>query len=206
MSTPAAHRSGILRERRENHVAAVRTAVGDDAIAVYRRAISEPLDTRRDVRDGVHPFFGVVEIHVLAAVSGRATHVRLEDGVALREEILMENAEGGTGLAFRAAVNIDDNRERTAITVAVGSGGNGEESRHLQPVEGVETNEFGGTKRLLRDAGRRGIRPPLGFADIALRDVHVCVFRRSRDGSGDRLAVGTEGKPRQDAVGKVGFG
>src|SRR3954451_20111172 len=95
-------------ERGEDHEAPVAAAVYHQLVGVYLGLTGEPVSGVGEVRYGVHPLTHVVQVGVSLAVTGRATHIGGEHGVALAQQILGEPVEVGAELGFGAAVNYDD--------------------------------------------------------------------------------------------------
>ena len=83
----------LERERGENHVAAVRTAVHHRARCVDRGSRREPVVERGEIVHGVQPQLDVVEVLVSLAVARRPAHVGRSDGVAARDEVLRQRRE-----------------------------------------------------------------------------------------------------------------
>jgi hypothetical protein len=191
---------GILRERGEDHEAAVGAAERGDAAGVDGGVVVEPLDAGAEVPHRVHPVADVVGAGVLLPVAGGAPDVGLEDGVATGDEVLAQRVERGPALALGAAVDVDDDGDLAGALVGVG--GEGEEAGDLQPVEALEVDQVAVAEALPGDAG--GVRgsPAPALARVGVEDVDVGVGRRAGDGHGEAVGVVVEADAAGDRAGE----
>ena len=89
----------------------------------------------------IHTQSHVVEMAICLAIACRAAHIRHEDSVSTRDEVLHQKVEGWHRLAFRSAMN--DYHCRSGAL-----GGLEEPRRNLSHVEGGVAYQFWRGKRM----------------------------------------------------------